>query len=78
MGVVMVDGSTDNGSRPQQVQPQQQQRVHTTTPVFTDGACNGLSPGDVMITAFNSDNPDAVDNRGIERDCSWCNAIHDG
>jgi hypothetical protein len=32
----------------------------TTTPVFADGTCNGLSPGDVMITGFNSDNPDAV------------------
>lgn len=32
----------------------------STPPVTSDGTCNGLQPGDVMITAFHSDNPDVV------------------
>lgn len=54
-------GSMDNGGSPSASPTTTAATSPTTTPAFVDrGTCNGLSPGDVMITAFNSDNPDAV------------------
>jgi hypothetical protein len=51
----------DNGGSPSASPTTTAATSPTTTPAFVDrGTCNGLSPGDVMITAFNSDNPDAV------------------
>ena len=32
----------------------------TSPTVFSDGTCNGLQPGVIMVTAFNSNNPDVV------------------